>query len=527
MRIPDARRAGRIAVSAMALCAAVPSIGSAAEVTLHFNDGSLSVSGEFLRFQDNVYTVSTELGDLNIAGSRVTCEGAICPAIETKDAQFTVSGARELGEALVPLLIEGYAGTLGAEATLTSTNRTDESFAVLKGDVGYGPRIGSYLIRSSDTSDGLNRLTEKAAEIAMTGRRIRPNEATVLARSGSGSMIAPEQEHIVAVDGLMVIVHPDNPVETITYQQLRAIYLGEIANWSALGGADLPIRPITLRSDDAMRDVFVDVVMGEGAPPMTDAIETADDMIAAADRVNEAPGAVGFVGYSFQRGAKAATLVNACGQAEAPDAFSARTEEYSLQRRVYLYSRDDTATDDLRGFLAYATSPEADPFVTKAGFIGLGIDRRDQAGDGQRRDALGAITDRYEGGFAQDMLGRLADFDRLSTTFRFRTASSTLEERGQLDVERLVSYLEENAPNSEVLFVGFTDSVGPFQGNLALSEDRAAKVMERIAAAAGDRLPGVTMSSTGYGELAATGCNLTDGGRRINRRVEVWIKSAA
>ena len=147
------------------------------------------------------------------------------------------------------------------------------------------------MIRSFDTSDGLNRLTEKAAEIAMTGRRIRPVEATVLTRSGDGSMIAPEQEPIVAVDGLMVIVHPDNPVETITRRMLRVIYLGEIINWRTLGVSDLPIQPTMLRSDDAMRDVFVDVVMGEGAPPMTDVIETADDMIAAADRVNGAIGA--------------------------------------------------------------------------------------------------------------------------------------------------------------------------------------------------------------------------------------------
>ncbi len=45
----------------------------------------------------------------------------------------------------------------------------------------------------------------------------------------------------VAWDALVAFVHPDNPVENITYEQLRKVYLGEITNWKALGGKDAPI----------------------------------------------------------------------------------------------------------------------------------------------------------------------------------------------------------------------------------------------------------------------------------------------
>lgn len=517
----------RLAGSAIALTAVLnPSIGIAADVTLKSSDGSINITGEFLRFQDNIYTLKTAVGDVNVAGARVSCEGSICPAIEIKDAEFTLAGSRDLGEALAPLLIEGFAGTLTAASTLTSTNQANETFAVLTADSGYGARVGSYLIQSSDTQDGLSKLAQSSAHLAMTGRRIRPDEARTLNDVGAGNMTAPQQEHIVALDSLVVILHPDNPVGTISYQQLRDIYLGRITNWSELGGDDLTISAVTLPQGNTLREVFDRVVLESNDTTQVAQPVVVDDMIEVADHVNNTTGAIGFVGYSFQRGAKSATLINECGITERPDAFSARTEEYALQRRVYLYSRSDTTPDSLRDFLSYATSPEADSMVAKAGFIGFGIERRQQELDGERAAALRGVQDRYERQFADQALEQINDFDRLSTTFRFRTGSSQLEERGQLDLQRLVDYLAKLPTASEIMFVGFTDDVGSFQGNLALSENRATQVLDQIKALAGNDLPNVSMTSVGYSELAATGCNLHDNGRRINRRVEVWIKPA-
>ena len=512
--------------SAIAIAFAVmPTLASAADVTLKSSDGTINITGEFLRFQNNIYTLRTPIGDVNIAGARVSCEGDICPTIETKDAEITVAGSRDLGDALTPLLIEGFASSLEATSTLTTTNQTNETFAVLTGDSGFGARIGSYLIQSSDTVDGFAKLANSQAQIAMSGRRIRPDEARDLAAAGAGNMVAPSQEHIVAVDSLVVIMHPSNPVETLSYEQLRDMYLGKITNWSEVGGPDMAVLPVSLSPDSPLQNVFDRVVLSDEDNQADRKGITVENMIGAADFVNETAGAIGFVGYSFQRGAKAATLMNECGIAERPDAFSARTEEYALQRRVYLYSREDTQSASMDAFLNYATSSSADEMVAKAGYIGMGIERRSQSGETPRAAALTAVTDRYERTFADQALEKLNDNDRLSTTFRFRTGSSRLEERGQLDLSRLVDHLAELPGNHEVMFVGFTDDVGSFQGNLALSENRASQVMSEISAIAEDRLPNITLGSIGFSELAATGCNLHDDGRRINRRVEVWIKS--
>ncbi len=75
--------------------------------------------------------------------------------------------------------------------------------------------------------------------------------------------------------------------------------------------------------------------------------------------------------------------------------------------------------------------------------------------------------------------------------------------------------------------VGFTDSVGQFDGNLNLSAQRAAQVAQDLIDTAAGSLPSISVSSMGFGEISPSGCNDTDEGRRINRRFEVWIKTPA
>ena len=272
--------------------------------------------------------------------------------------------------------------------------------------------------------------------------------------------------------------------------------------------------------------MFEERIFGDAGVTLTpnaQRVATSSDVSA---QVNANPGAIGVVGYAFRRGAATLNIVNQCGITMTPDAFSAKTEEYALQRRLFLYTRQDTLSAKGREFVSFITSPDADPLIRKAGFIGFSVDRRAQSLDDARAQALRlSSADPIEAAYMNNMLDRMVDYDRLSTTFRFRTGSSQLDERGQIDKQRLVEYLETQPAGTEVLFVGFTDDVGSFQTNQALSERRAAQVAEEVQAFAGNRLPGVTMASIGYAEIAPSGCNASDDGRRINRRTEVWIKS--
>ena len=361
----------------------------------------------------------------------------------------------------------------------------------------------------------------------MSARRILPDEARALRADGAGNMISPDQEHIIAVDSLVVITHPNNPVQSITLDQLRDIYSGAITNWADVGGSNAPITLFSREADSGTRGVFENGVFGENPPSLPGSTEIKTDNNEMAASVNADVNAIGFVGYAFQRGASALTLISDCGISMVPDAFSARTEEYALQRFLYLYTREDTGSEGTAEFIEYAGSNQADVVIAKAGFIDLGIDRRPQMIDGARAAQLSdSSADAYESGFMREMLLEMVNYDRLSTTFRFRTGSQELDLRGRLNLERLADYLETQPSGTEVLFAGFTDSVGAFDSNRSLSVGRADQVMAELQNYAGSRLSGISMSTTGYGEIAPSACNTSDNERQINRRVEVWIKSS-
>jgi phosphate transport system substrate-binding protein len=520
-------KSGAFCILSIVGVAALPTNVLAADVTLKSADGTVNLTGEFLTFEDNSYMVRTPLGDLRIAASRVTCEGAACPSFEVDSADVQIAGSDTLGSGLVPLLLEGYAGNIQAAATI-SAGADSNIVAKIVGDDGFGEDIGSYLVKSAGSNDAFSTLLGNESQIGMSSRRIRPDEARALRDAGAGNMVSPSQEHIVAVDSLVVITHPNNPISTLTTDQLGKIYSGEITDWAEVGGTSGKILVIDRPAESGTRAVFSDAIYGDnsasGRSPSD--VQVVDDNSKVSELVNENENAIGFVGYAFQRGAKPLTLVNECGLTIQPDAFSARTEEYALQRRLYLYNRADANSKQMTDFLTYATSPAADAVISKSGFIGLGIDRRIQSLDSDRaRALLDPSAAAYEGQFMRDMLAKMVEYDRLSTTFRFRTGSSALDERGLVDMQRLADYLRTE-PDAEILFVGFTDSVGAFDSNRILSEDRAGQALAQFEQFLGGDVNGYKLDAAGYGEIAPSGCNVSNEGRRINRRVEVWVKTA-
>lgn len=505
----------------------VPMSVLADEVTLKSADGTVNLVGEFIEFADDNYVIRTGLGDLRIAASRVRCEGAACPTFETASADVQIAGSDTVGLGMMPLLLSGYASYLDAEASVVATEKEGEILANLVGDGGFGDEMGSYLVTSTSSGDAFKTLLDGSAQIGMASRRIRPAEARELRDIGAGNMVSPQQEHIVAVDSLVVITHPENPVRELTMDQLRDIYAGNITNWSEVGGNDAPIVMISRNDGSGTRSVFEDRVFTDAEPSLASSALIATDNSEMASMVNADVNALGYVGYAFQRGAKSLTLVNECGISMTPDAFSAKTEEYALQRRLYLYSRADTLDEASAEFIKYAVSPDADGVISKSGFIDLSVKRRAQSLDGDRaRMLLDPSVDAYEGGVMREMLSQMVDYDRLSTTFRFRTGSSKLDERAGIDMSRLAQFLETQPEGTKVKFVGFTDGVGAFDSNRTLSIGRAEQVMQQIEQYAGDRLAGIEFSSAGYGEVAPSACNTVEDGRAINRRVEVWIEAA-
>ena len=120
----------------------------------------------------------------------------------------------------------------------------------------------------------------------MSSRRIRPQEARDLRDSGAGNMVNPAQEHIIAIDSLVLVTNPANPIQSLTSEQVQQIYTGAITNWSQIGGPDLAITVVTRPDGSGTRSVFESRIFGDDVPAMASNIVVAGTNSEASQIVN-------------------------------------------------------------------------------------------------------------------------------------------------------------------------------------------------------------------------------------------------
>ena len=102
----------------------------------------------------------------------------------------------------------------------------------------------SIVVYGSTHGKGLEALLNNQADVAMLGHKLSQNEKDEAARKGFSLEVVS-----LGLDAIPVIVHPSNPVNDLTLDQLRNIFSGRYTSWKDVGGADRPIELIALPAD--------------------------------------------------------------------------------------------------------------------------------------------------------------------------------------------------------------------------------------------------------------------------------------
>lgn len=103
--------------------------------------------------------------------------------------------------------------------------------------------------------------------------------------------------HEIARDAIVPIVHKDNPVTTLTWQQLKDIHTGKVVNWNEVGGPDLTIRVVTSHAGSATRAVFQEEVMKK--EPYVAGAKEVPSTRREIEEVSKYKGAIGAVSRGF------------------------------------------------------------------------------------------------------------------------------------------------------------------------------------------------------------------------------------
>ncbi len=149
------------------------------------------------------------------------------------------------------------------------------------------------------TGKGLVDLHEGRADAALVSE---PMEIATVAAAAAGRAVdrSKLQFHVVANDSIVFVVHPSNPVTSLSWEQLRDVHTGRIKNWRELGGKD---QPITVFSDTPTGGtramVRATVMSGQDYGPSVvalTAVKKVQDMVAAD------PTGIGGLGKGFVDG---------------------------------------------------------------------------------------------------------------------------------------------------------------------------------------------------------------------------------
>ena len=147
-------------------------------------------------------------------------------------------------------------------------------------------------VKKTGSGDGAAALVDGRCDIAIMSRFMKEKEFSKAVENG----IFPVA-HVVAMDGVCVVVHPSNPVTQLSTSQIRDIYKGEITNWKEVGGPDSPIVAISRDTSSGTYETFHGLVMNK--EEMGSKVEYVNSNPQAHSRVKTTIGAIGYVGIGF------------------------------------------------------------------------------------------------------------------------------------------------------------------------------------------------------------------------------------
>lgn len=204
----------------------------------------------------------------------------------------------------------------------------------------------------SGSGAGVTSAIDGTADLGLASRALKSEE------EGKGA-----QAHIVALDGVAIVVNPENTVEDLTVDQIAQIFKGEITNWKDLGGTDEEIAVYGREAGSGTRGAFEELVGVEDACKYLNEYSSTGDVIG---NVASNPSAIGYASLSAVRDNVKAVKVNGVDCTEA----TVQDGTYEIQRPFVMITKDGTQLSDAaQAFLDFAMSADAASLIAQAGAV--------------------------------------------------------------------------------------------------------------------------------------------------------------
>ena len=209
--------------------------------------------------------------------------------------------------------------------------------------VGYNP---------TGSGSGITAVSEGRCDIGLASRALKDDE------KASGL-----KETVLALDGIAIIVNPENKVSDLTLEQIAKIYTGEITNWKDVGGDDAEIVLIGREAGSGTRDGFESITGTKDSCKYRQELTSTGDVITT---VAGNPNAIGYASLASVKDTVKAISVNGVAPSEA----TVSDGSYEVQRPFILVTREGVELSKAAQlFFDYATGKDAADIISAAGAV--------------------------------------------------------------------------------------------------------------------------------------------------------------
>jgi len=220
----------------------------------------------------------------------------------------------------------------------------------------------SVSVTGGGSGVGIAALIDKQVNIATASREMTTDEIKKANTNGINPV-----EHVIAYDGITVIVNPKNPISKLTFNQLRGIYDGSISNWKQVGGED---KPIAIISRDSSSGTYADFKKDIGFTEYRPDALTQATTGGIVSEVTQNPNAIGYIGFAYvNKDIKVLSLDNGKGYV-LPTQKTILSGEYPLSRTLQIYTNGEPS-GLTKEFSDFMLSQKGQNIVSKVGYIPL------------------------------------------------------------------------------------------------------------------------------------------------------------
>ena len=241
--------------------------------------------------------------------------------------------------------LSGTVSTDGSTSMEKVINSLGESFMAMNKDV-------KFTYNPTGSGSGIQAVSEGRCDIGLSSRALKDDE------KASGLV-----ETVVALDGIAIVVNPENPVSDLDIDTIAKIYTGEITNWKDVGGNDAKIVLIGREAGSGTRDGFESITDTKDACQYRQELTSTGDVI---NTVSQNPDAIGYASLSAVGDSVKALTV---GGVEATEA-TVKDGSYVVQRPFVLVTKEGTKLSPAaQAFFDYVLSADAASIIAAAGAV--------------------------------------------------------------------------------------------------------------------------------------------------------------